>query len=152
MGRNTPGREETTFAKNYCAAHHRRTPEPGAHRCTKPACFAPACCIPDENFDGGRAFFSASRQGVCAYAPLRLMPNQAPEKKPVPFRNSGPHSLPRWKVSQRPSDCFPASRERFVGTLMSGPQDVTASLRSVCSGMPRHIVQARKLLAHAEPS
>jgi hypothetical protein len=26
----------------------------------------------DENFDGGRAFFSASGQGICAYALLRL--------------------------------------------------------------------------------
>jgi hypothetical protein len=42
-----------------------------------------------------------------AYAPLPLVPNQAPEKKPVPFRSSGPHSLPRREVSQRPMRLFP---------------------------------------------
>ena len=63
---------------------------------------------PDENFDGGRAFLFPGRQRSCA---LRLVPgkteNQAPEKKPVPFRSSGPHSLPRWEVSQRPMRLFP---------------------------------------------
>jgi hypothetical protein len=45
----------------------------------------------------------------------------------------------------------PASRKRFEGTLMSGPQDLTASFRSVRCGTPQHIVQARTFLANAEP-
>jgi hypothetical protein len=49
-------------------------------------------------------------------------------------------------------DCSPASRERFEGTLMNGPQFLPPASRAPCCNTPQHIVQARTLLANAEPS
>ena len=63
-------------------------------------------------------FFLDPAGGLCAHALISLVPDrapeiQAPEKKPVPFRSSGLHSLPRRKVSQRPMRLFPYITRAF---------------------------------------
>jgi hypothetical protein len=139
-----------------------RAPEPCAHRCTKPACFAPACCIPDENFDGGRAFllessFDRGTMRSRAIAPHRKTGHQ----KRSQFRFEVPARIasPGGRCRKGRCDCSPASRERFEGTLMNGPQSLAASLKralpgKACVAQPllRHILPARTLQAYAEPS
>src|SRR6202041_908392 len=81
------------------------------------------CCpLPVTNLDRTSTvtarFSLDSAEEDCARALLPLVPDQAPEnraqeKKPVPFRSSGPHSLPRWKVSQRPMRLFPYITRAF---------------------------------------
>src|ERR1700722_7678258 len=58
-------------------------------------------------------FFCDPAGDIHAYALLRPVPNRALEKKPVPFRSSGPHSLPRREVSQRPMRLFPCITRAF---------------------------------------
>jgi hypothetical protein len=111
-------REQTAFANTLLAPHITVVaPEPGAHWCTKPAAAASRLLATYQTKTSTvAARFFSDRVGpghICAHALLRLVPNRAPEKKPVPFRSSGPHSLPRREVSQRPMRLFPCITRAF---------------------------------------
>jgi hypothetical protein len=111
-------REQTAFANTLLAPHITVVaPEPGAHWCTKPAAAASRLLATYQTKTSTvAARFFSDRVGpghICAHALLRLVPNRAPEKKPVPFRSSGPHSLPRREVSQRPMRLFPYITRTF---------------------------------------
>jgi hypothetical protein len=94
---------------------------------------------------------------------LRLVPDQAPKtghQKRSQFRFEVPARIasPGGRCRKGRCDCSPASRERFEGTLMNGPQDLAAGLkralpRKACITQPllRHILPARTLPAYAEP-
>jgi len=132
---------ELTKCRQTSLLNHKHTTHIDSAR-LKPALTMPAANR-DKNFDGDRAFLSGSAGRIaltryCASCRITAPENRAPEKKPVPFRSSGLHSLPRREVSQKPMRCFPASRKRCEGTLLMG--------RKVL------LPVSRALPAYAEPS
>ena len=80
------------------------------------------------------ARFFSNLAGTCAHALLRLVPDQAPKtghQKRSQFRFEVPARIafPGGRCRNGRCDCSPASRERFEGTLMSGPQYLAASVK-----------------------
>src|ERR1700761_1632454 len=100
-------------------------------RCTKPAAAAsPLFPTKDENIDGGRAFFSGCRRGIALtrrYASCRKTGHQ--KRSQFRFEVPARIAFPGGRCRNGRCDCSPASRERFEGTLMSGPQYLAASFQ-----------------------
>ena len=100
---------------------------------------------------------------IRARALLRLVQNQIfgrhLERSQFRFEVPARIASPGGRCRKGRCDCSPASRERFEGTLMNGPQNLAASLKRALPGkahiaqpLLRHILPARTLQAYAEPS